>query len=1145
MADWTLEKITFMLSRFPCSDSGLLPGAWACAYVVRKIQASIAEGEQKEKPILTPCSAKVAGGNLGPKRRRAEFAVVVRGGTRAAAAVFLLELITCWAMMERRRALTLPFTVENPLRIAVTGLPSDCPKLGQVSWTAFAGCKLRSRNSQHKNGSMMFHHSIANMEMSRKPLLILTDVLKTEPGKAYMERIKMRHQTCSQKEIGESKEDPLTPRDRRSSQRDTRTSRSVTPKSNQRLTPSSSQRAVLRRRQQNADEDDKEESQDIEEVIIGKDSDSEETFAEIVDCGLSLSWEPTEEAVVCDDFPPNGIEDRLADPGKGAQHRSKRKRKDSGLQCNGTGSPKRHRESVLHHRGSVLRLTVENEADGGATPTSYCQEESEDDVDLENLDNCIVQFTVGGDEETEALVPIITSSLEAGDIISSHRRSLLSGPDGASQTSSSEPIVLSSDEEESGDVSRRHSRVDQTSPTADMDTVLRRTSLQDIVCDMEDSPDEQDSELLQVVVGDGPCLLASSPVPDLDLSCMSVAFCSLHCGGFSARANGGLMIGKHQLIIPLKGVSEEKEMVLMLERLDLRRYSVWEQESMELRGLHFSDDELSPARSHGKDLATRRSPPSPNTMPGSRVGPSDANPGKASPIVVLTLRDPLVGMEGALLRSVLEIDCIKNLSLEQITATYEADRRSILVDNPPVLSLDNSIELIKSTGLDSRLLFMLGVTDTDPDPEPELSIDQASSHSDPDEIPTAHIWLEADLQKEPELEPETPETDEGTELESKEDQEEQELQDTTDSKKEEDKPVYTLCHHRTKGCYSVSMSKPDSRWIKYKHQGQARRLIQFPPPPLKGGITVTMEDLQCLDSGQYLNDVIIDFYLKYLLQNTSASVAERSHIFSSFFYKQLTRRDNASEGGNSDSCQRQRRHQRVKTWTRHVNIFKKDFLFVPVNQEAHWYLVVICFPGLDEPKLESRTAGSEAPNETKGCKSSDDHAETSQTLNRSDSTNTETENAQEDPTKDSPPSPVSCTEQTCQRKTVCKRPCILIMDSLKLSLHERVFKLLREYLQSEWEVRQGSSRDFGPDQMKSSHCKVPLQDNSSDCGLYLLQYVECFLKDPVIHFDLPLQLQQWFPRQQVRRKRDEIRDLILNLYRRQNLDNERDQQLCC
>lgn len=38
------------------------------------------------------------------------------------------------------------------------------------------------------------------------------------------------------------------------------------------------------------------------------------------------------------------------------------------------------------------------------------------------------------------------------------------------------------------------------------------------------------------------------------------------------------------------------------------------------------------------------------------------------------------------------------------------------------------------------------------------------------------------------------------------------------------------------------------------------------------------------------------------------------------------------------SCQRQRRHQRVKTWTRHVDIFQKDFLFVPVNQEwVNWW----------------------------------------------------------------------------------------------------------------------------------------------------------------------------------------------------------------
>ena len=40
------------------------------------------------------------------------------------------------------------------------------------------------------------------------------------------------------------------------------------------------------------------------------------------------------------------------------------------------------------------------------------------------------------------------------------------------------------------------------------------------------------------------------------------------------------------------------------------------------------------------------------------------------------------------------------------------------------------------------------------------------------------------------------------------------------------------------------------------------RLFIYPPPPSTGGITVTTDDLACLDDGEFLNDVIIDFYLK-------------------------------------------------------------------------------------------------------------------------------------------------------------------------------------------------------------------------------------------------------------------------------------------
>ncbi|XP_076857518.1 sentrin-specific protease 7 isoform X2 [Brachyhypopomus gauderio] len=342
--------------------------------------------------------------------------------------------------------------------------------------------------------------------------------------------------------------------------------------------------------------------------------------------------------------------------------------------------------------------------------------------------------------------------------------------------------------------------------------------------------------------------------------------------------------------------------------------------------------------------------------------------------------------------------------------------------------------------------------------------------------------------------------------------------------------VYTLRHSRARGRYSVSVSpRPEAMWSPYRHRGPAHRLIQFPPPPSKGAITVTTEDLECLDSGEFLNDVIIDFYLKYLLvQKAPHSSVRRSHVFSSFFYKQLTRRDNANEDSTSTPTQL-RRHQRVRTWTRHVDIFDKDFLFVPVNQEAHWYLVVICFPGMDQPQYVRRT-GQGSVQDTSEISSDSTTCSEPQEGNRpgADADRHPDESCSKSV---SAPGPPNCTEKTCERQTLCKRPCILVMDSLKLSVHERIFKLLREYLQAEWEVKRGGYRDFSAERMVGSHCKVPLQDNSSDCGLYLLQYAESFLQDPVVNFDLPLNLESWFPRQQVREKREEIRDLVLYLYR--------------
>jgi len=45
----------------------------------------------------------------------------------------------------------------------------------------------------------------------------------------------------------------------------------------------------------------------------------------------------------------------------------------------------------------------------------------------------------------------------------------------------------------------------------------------------------------------------------------------------------------------------------------------------------------------------------------------------------------------------------------------------------------------------------------------------------------------------------------------------------------------------------------------------------------------------------------------------------------------------------------QRRHSRVEKWTKSVNLFEKDYIIIPINEQQHWFLAIICFPGFHGP----------------------------------------------------------------------------------------------------------------------------------------------------------------------------------------------------
>ncbi|XP_029326224.1 sentrin-specific protease 7 isoform X4 [Mus caroli] len=335
------------------------------------------------------------------------------------------------------------------------------------------------------------------------------------------------------------------------------------------------------------------------------------------------------------------------------------------------------------------------------------------------------------------------------------------------------------------------------------------------------------------------------------------------------------------------------------------------------------------------------------------------------------------------------------------------------------------------------------------------------------------------------------------------------------------KPTYTFLHKQSSGCYSLSItSSPEEEWQEVRNTGPVQKLIVYPPPPTKGGLGVTNEDLECLEEGEFLNDVIIDFYLKYLLlEKASDELVERSHIFSSFFYKCLTRKENNLTEDNPDLSVAQRRHRRVRTWTRHINIFNKDYIFVPVNESSHWYLAVICFPWLEEAVYED--CPQTVSQQFQGQQSQHDHKMTDNDPHTTSTVSTSAEDSQSTEVNMSVP------------KKMCKRPCILILDSLKAASIQNTVQNLREYLEVEWEVKRKTHREFSKTNMVDLCPKVPKQDNSSDCGVYLLQYVESFFQDPIVNFELPIHLEKWFPRHVIKTKREDIRELILKLHLQQ------------
>ena len=112
-----------------------------------------------------------------------------------------------------------------------------------------------------------------------------------------------------------------------------------------------------------------------------------------------------------------------------------------------------------------------------------------------------------------------------------------------------------------------------------------------------------------------------------------------------------------------------------------------------------------------------------------------------------------------------------------------------------------------------------------------------------------------------------------------------------------------------------------------------------------------------------------------------------------------------------------------------------------------------------------------------------------------------------------------------------KQPLILVLNSLITGSKANLFKMLKDYLEIEYEakntIRAGLSRQL----FLHASPNVPQQTNSFDCGLYLLKYLEMFIIDFItVKEHKKINWEKWFETSVTSNMRKKLNQIIMELH---------------
>ncbi|XP_052139450.1 ubiquitin-like-specific protease 1C [Oryza glaberrima] len=170
---------------------------------------------------------------------------------------------------------------------------------------------------------------------------------------------------------------------------------------------------------------------------------------------------------------------------------------------------------------------------------------------------------------------------------------------------------------------------------------------------------------------------------------------------------------------------------------------------------------------------------------------------------------------------------------------------------------------------------------------------------------------------------------------------------------------------------------------------------------------------------------------------------------------------------------------KLRRWWKGVNIYHTSYIILPIHGTAHWSLIIICIPS-----KESNSG-----------------------------------------------------------------PIILHLDSLELHSSAKIFDTVRRYLEAEWcHLRKNPPPDISisetiwddlPSNIQKEKVQVPQQKNEYDCGIFMLYYIERFIRLAPERFtrdNLSMFSRSWFQPEDASDLRQRIRELLLEEFESARLD---------